>query len=168
MMKFIAMHDLERVGFGSALDKTTLFVMKRNTIVEIISTLFILLFVYTASSKLVNLQVSYREMNNQPFPNWLTPYLLSNNTKKAGLWGSLVLMSIFTGYIGAILLNFFSRVPCSCGGVLKQLGWTFHLYFNLFFVLLAIVGLILSRKQHTEGPEINPNLTGLVEQFYKP
>jgi len=136
--------------------------MKRSTIVEIISTLLILLFVYTASSKLISLQTTYHEMNNQPFPNWMTPYLvwgisiaelcvaaflIFDRTKKAGLWGSLVLMTLFTGYIGAILLHFFKRVPCSCGGVIKELGWTNHLYFNLFFIVISISGLLLMRKQ---------------------
>jgi hypothetical protein len=136
--------------------------MRRNTIIEIICTLLILLFVYTASSKLIDFHKTYKEMDNQPFPNWMTPFLvwgislleltiagflLFNRTKKAGLWGSLILMTLFTGYIGAILLHFFSRVPCSCGGVIKQLGWTNHLYFNLFFVAIAALALVLMRKE---------------------
>jgi putative oxidoreductase len=136
--------------------------MKRNLIIEVICSLLILLFVYTASSKLIALTTTYQEMNNQPFPNWMTPYLvwgisllelaiasllLFNRTKKAGLWSSLILMTLFTGYIGAILLRFFDRVPCSCGGVLKQLGWTNHLYFNLFFVAIAAIGLWLIKKE---------------------
>jgi putative oxidoreductase len=136
--------------------------MKRNLIIEIICSLLILLFVYTAGSKLLDLRTTYREMNSQPFPNWMTPYLvwgisllelavasllLFNRTKKAGLWSSLILMTLFSGYIGAILLRFFDRVPCSCGGVIKQLGWTTHLYFNLFFVGISIIGLWLMRKE---------------------
>jgi putative oxidoreductase len=136
--------------------------MKRNLIIEIISSLLILLFVYTAGSKLLDLRTTYREMNGQPFPNWMTPYLvwgisllelavasllLFNRTKKAGLWSSLILMTLFSGYIGAILLRFFDRVPCSCGGVIKQLGWTNQLYFNLFFVGISIIALWLMRKK---------------------
>jgi putative oxidoreductase len=136
--------------------------MKRNLIIEVICSLLILLFVYTAGSKLLDLRTTYKEMNWQPFPNWTTPYLvwgisllelaiaamlLFNRTKNVGLWSSLVLMSFFTIYIAAILLNFFDRVPCSCGGVIKQLGWTNHLYFNLFFVGISICGLWLIKRQ---------------------
>ena len=135
--------------------------MKRSTGIEIICTFLIVLFLYTASSKLLHLQTTYREINSQPFPNWLTPYivwgtsliellvvglLMFDRTKKAGLWSSLILMTLFTAYVGAILLHIFSRVPCSCGGVIKQLGWTNHLYFNLFFLLMSFVGLALLRK----------------------
>ncbi|HEV8285066.1 MAG TPA: MauE/DoxX family redox-associated membrane protein [Chitinophagaceae bacterium] len=136
--------------------------MKRNLIIEIISALLILLFVYTASSKLLNLETTYGQMNNQPFANWMTPYLvwgislaellvsgllMFKRTKNAGFWASLILMTAFTGYIAAILLRFFDRVPCSCGGVIKQLGWTNHLYFNLFFLGISAVGLLLLKKQ---------------------
>ena len=141
----------------------------RNLVIEIICTLLILLFVYTASSKLVDLPKSYHEMDNQPFQNWMTPYLLwgislseltvagmllFNKTKKAGLWGSLILMTLFTGYITAILLRFFDRVPCSCGGVVRKLGWYNHLYFNLFFMLISIIGLLLLRKKRPEQSQL--------------
>jgi putative oxidoreductase len=151
--------------------------MKRTIIVEIICTLLILLFVYTASSKLIDLKKTYFEMNNQPFPNWMTPYLVwgislleliiagllcFNRTKKAGLWGSLIIMTLFTGYIGSILLHFFARVPCSCGGVIKQLGWTNHLYFNLFFVAISIIGITLMRKQRNENEYLKSSQTAFT------
>lgn len=136
--------------------------MKRKIILETICSLLILLFVYTASSKLVDLHKTYHEMDNQPFPNWMTPFLvwgislaelctagllIFEKTKKSGLWASLILMSVFTGYIVAILLHAFNRVPCSCGGVIKQLGWMNHLYFNLFFITISGIALILLQKR---------------------
>ena len=142
--------------------------IKKATIVETCCTLLVLLFLYTASSKLLNLRQTYHEMNIQPFPNWMTPYLvwgisimefcaavllIFNRTKKTGLWTSLILMIGFTIYIAAILLDFFDKVPCSCGGVIAQLGWQNHLYFNMFFVAVSIIGIILSRKKDN-SPEM--------------
>jgi putative oxidoreductase len=142
--------------------------MKRKSILEIIYTLLIILFVYTASSKLVNIRETYAEIDKQPFPEWMTPYLvwiislsellvsallLFKKTHQAGLWGALILMLLFTGYIGAILLNYFPFVPCSCGGVISQLGWQNHLYFNLCFVLISMLGLVLYTRHPTEYDE---------------
>jgi len=136
--------------------------MSRKIFLDIISALLILLFVYTAASKLIDFKTAYGQMNNQPFPNWMTIYLvwgiiiselavaamlMFNRTKKAALWGSTILMILFTSYVGAILLHFFDRVPCSCGGVIKELGWVNHLYFNLFFLIISVIGLILSTKR---------------------
>lgn len=148
--------------------------MKRNLVIEIICSLLILLFVYTAGSKLLDLRTTYREMNYQPFPNGMTPFLVwgisilelgiaallfFNKTKRKGLWASLMLMSAFTLYISAILLRFFDRIPCACGGVIKQLGWINHLYFNLFFVAIAIIGLKLmdiqrKKEQYEESNRV--------------
>lgn len=49
---------------------------------------------------------------------------------------------MFTAYI-VIILHFSYFVPCSCGGILEKLGWTEHLIFNVVFVLLAIVAILL-------------------------
>jgi hypothetical protein len=47
---------------------------------------------------------------------------------------------MFTTYI-IIILNFTSFTPCSCGGVLEDLGWTEHLIFNIAFIVLSAVAL---------------------------
>ena len=59
-----------------------------------------------------------------------------------GLYGSFALMTMFTAYIIAIL-NFSTKIPCSCGGVLELLGWKEHLVFNIVFVILAGIGIWL-------------------------
>jgi len=58
-------------------------------------------------------------------------------------------MVMFTAYI-FIILNYTSFVPCSCGGVLEKLGWQSHLVFNLFFVFLAVLGIILYKDSGTQ------------------
>ena len=129
---------------------------------EIISALLVLLFLYAGLSKFLTFQTFIGEMNNQPFPNWMTPYLvwsipsieiilaaalIFEKTRRPALWGSFVLMMLFTLYTAAVLLRFFPYVPCSCGGVISKLTWPQHLVFNLFFVGLALTGLLLMRKK---------------------
>src|SRR5690606_37522243 len=86
--------------------------------------------------------------------SWLVPLseiliailLLFRATRLPGLVAAFTLMVTFTAYI-YIILNFSSFVPCSCGGILEKLGWTEHLIFNIFFVIIALIGIILSIDQ---------------------
>ena len=59
-----------------------------------------------------------------------------------GLYAAFTLMTMFTVYIIAIL-QFSDNIPCSCGGILEDMGWTEHLIFNIGFVLLAVSGIVL-------------------------
>lgn len=133
---------------------------KRQVLLESISALLIMLFLYASISKFLDFRKFIGEMNNQPFPNYLTPFLvwaiptseivislalIFERTRLVGLYASLVLMSLFTIYAAAILLHFFAYVPCSCGGVISKLSWRQHLVLNLFFVTLSITGIILQR-----------------------
>jgi putative oxidoreductase len=119
--------------------------------IEIIAALLIFLFVYTGVSKL-NEQNSFRAvLSRSPLIgstanllSWLLPILelitaallLIPFFRKAGLVVSLGLMTIFTGYI-AYMIIFTPHLPCSCGGVLKQMTWKQHLWFNVFFTGLS-------------------------------
>jgi hypothetical protein len=53
-----------------------------------------------------------------------------------GLLFSFGLMWLFSVYI-FLILQYASHIPCSCGGVLDDLGWHEHLIFNLFFVVIT-------------------------------
>jgi len=135
---------------------------KRQLMLELISSLLIMLFLYASISKFLDFKRFIGDMNNQPLPNSLTPFLvwaipcleigisvalIFERTRLAGLYGSLGLMILFTIYTGTILLHFFSYVPCSCGGVIKKLTWNQHLVFNLFFVALATTGILLQNRK---------------------
>lgn len=123
--------------------------------------LLILLWVYTAASKLVDFSAFERELANQTFSRitaqillWAIPtielvaalLLLFGKTRFAGFILSSLLMLLFTGYIALVLAGYYDRVPCSCGGVLKQLGWQAHFWFNLFFLSISAVGVYLERR----------------------
>ena len=133
---------------------------KRQVLLETISALLIMLFLYASISKFLSFRVFIGEMNNQPLPNSLTPFLvwtipsleiaiagalIFERTRQAGFYASFVLMTLFTIYTVIILLHFFHYVPCSCGGVIRKLTWRQHLVFNLFFVTLSVIGILLKR-----------------------
>ncbi len=133
-------------------------------ITEIVSTLFILLFVYAAVSKLLDFQKFRVQVGQSPIltslGNWIVIVvpsieilisigLMFTKLRLKAMYGSLILMTIFTTYI-VFILNFSPYVPCSCGGILDKMGWKEHLIFNLGFVLLAIFGiLLLENKKQT-------------------
>ena len=131
--------------------------MKKYTVIKIICVLLVFLFVYATVNKLANLTTFMSDMNNQPFPSFLKPILvwavpftelaiaallIFDTTRLIGLYASLVLMIAFSFYTAVVLLHFFTYVPCSCGGIIKNLSWGQHLVFNLFFVLIAFIAIL--------------------------
>jgi putative oxidoreductase len=140
--------------------------MKKSTIIDLISAVFILLFMYTASSKLFEFQKFQGTLAASPLIGkslapivaWALPIteivicllLFFPRTRRKGMWASLLLMIAFTGYIG-YLAYFAPHKPCSCGGVLKDLSWKEHFVFNVGFTLLAALGLWLYRKQRLQN-----------------
>lgn len=136
--------------------------MKRKMIVEVIAFLLMLLFLFASVSKWLAFKTFIGDINNQPFPNWLTPWitnllppievlivlaLMFEKTRTAGLYASLILMSAFSIYSAAVLLKFFDYIPCSCGGIIKNLSWRDNLILNLFFVAISIVGILLRKSR---------------------
>lgn len=124
--------------------------------------LLILLWVYTATSKLSDFREFRWQMYNQVFAKeiarvlvyvvpaveLLAPILLCFAfTRLAGLLLSTGLMMAFSLYIGLALLNVYERMPCSCGGVLEILDWQAHFIFNLIFTVIAVTGTIFHFKR---------------------
>ncbi|HEV2479237.1 MAG TPA: MauE/DoxX family redox-associated membrane protein [Puia sp.] len=133
---------------------------RRQILLEVIVSLYVLLFLYASLSKFLDFRTFVKELNNQPLPNSWTPFLvwaipcseitlslalIFERTRMIGLYGSLVLMGLFSGYTLLVLSHAFSYIPCSCGGIIKRLTWRQHLVLNLFFMALAIAGIILQR-----------------------
>jgi hypothetical protein len=133
--------------------------MKRQNFVEIACFLFILLFVYAATSKLIDYQKFRVQLGQSPmltsfagFIAWFIPVmelfiaiaLSLTRYKLIGLYASFSLMTMFTAYI-YILTHYSSYVPCSCGGVLQKMSWNQHFIFNLFFTALGVAAILLFR-----------------------
>ena len=152
--------------------------MKRSTVVEIISSLLVLLLVYTAFSKLLDYNTFKLQLSKSPFITefatiiaWALPSieflvaiaLVFNRTRLLGLYASLFLMTMFAAYIYA-MLNFSYYIPCSCGGVLTTMTWGQHLWFNLFFITISIIGILVQNKINSVSKVVPGN--ELVELPY--
>lgn len=128
--------------------------------IEAIAILFMALFGLTAVDKLIHLERFYTELGKSPF---LAPYALRvawgtpiielavtlmlgiNRLRLLGLYISVFLMSLFSAYI-YLLLNYSYYTSCLCSAALENLSWEEHLVFNLVFLALAIIGVLLKEK----------------------
>ena len=136
--------------------------MKMIFLFDIICSLLIFLFVYTAVSKLTDL-ISFREMlQRSPVlgsysvaASWLIPVselliavaLCLPGCRRAGLYASFVLLVAFTFYLLYILTFKNHNLPCSCGGVISSMSWKQHVVFNMFFIVLSFTGIRIWRKR---------------------
>jgi hypothetical protein len=132
--------------------------------------LFILLLVYAAMNKLLDYSMFKIELSKSPiltsyasFISWGIPViefviafmLCFNITRLIGLYVFVSLMTMFTTYIYYIL-NYSPFVPCSCGGVLENMSWNQHFLFNVTFILIACLSVILYpryKNKHTAVSE---------------
>jgi uncharacterized membrane protein YphA (DoxX/SURF4 family) len=134
----------------------------RRILIEIICFLLVLLFVYAAVSKLNDYEIFKVQLSKSPFITdyasiiaWALPIgeiligmaLTFKKTRLLGLYSSLFLMTMFTAYI-YIMLHYSYYIPCSCGGILSAMSWKTHLWFNVGFVLLSILGIFAQTKQN--------------------
>lgn len=135
----------------------------------LISVLFAAMFLYTAIDKLRDHGNFYGALNRsqllKPFAFFLSYavpsvevfislLLLFNipigktKSRKVALIAGGVLMLLFTVYIIVMLILYKGKaLPCTCGGFISKLSWTGHIYFNLGFVLLALLGVLLYRNK---------------------
>jgi len=133
----------------------------KRVIVDVICYLYVLLFLYTATSKLINYGISESQMEQSPIISdyastlvWLVPVIeisialiiIIPRTKLLGLYAALLLMLVFTAYI-YVILNYSSSIPCSCGGIVQNLTWNQHFFLNISFVGLAVLA-IFANKNH--------------------
>jgi uncharacterized membrane protein YphA (DoxX/SURF4 family) len=135
----------------------TLIIKRRETAIQVIISLLILLFVYAASSKLLDYTQFRVELGKSPlitafagYVAWSIPFLeigialllAFGRTRLTGLYAAFSLMTVFTAYILYILL-FSPYIPCSCGGVLQKMNWRMHFVFNIIFMLIAASGVLI-------------------------
>lgn len=142
--------------------------MKRTIFLEIIVALFVVLFLYTAISKLMDYTIFVEQLKESPILGFaavpvaiglpllefaLVAGLVMPRWRLRALYASTGLMAAFTLYI-IVLMNVAEHLPCSCGGVLAQLSWSEHIVFNLVFIVLGILGILLHRKELHGGRAI--------------
>jgi len=130
-------------------------------LIECISALLILLFVYTATSKLLAHNSFVFTLSQSPLLqqysiplSWLIPFteilisclLFIPRLRKTGLLLSTILLTAFTIYI-SYMIAFTPKLPCSCGGVITSLTWREHLLLNISFVAFAVFGWLMIKKK---------------------
>ncbi len=140
-------------------------IVNPGLIITLIGYLYMFLFLYAATSKLLDFVTFKVQLAQSPLlsayagiVSWAVPgveiliaiLLTIPKYRIPALYASFTLMVMFTAYI-YIILNFSDFIPCSCGGVLEKLSWTQHLVFNLVFIILAgvavlVAGLYSSKK----------------------
>jgi len=127
----------------------------KKRIPDIICGLLILLFAYAACSKLMELGKFTNVLSKAPvignyaaFLAGVVPMteliivllLMIPGTQKTGLSAATALLMIFTVYLVFMVLTD-RHLPCSCGGVIQQLGWKEHIIFIAFFIGTGIAGI---------------------------
>lgn len=137
----------------------------KSVILDIICLLYMLLFVYAAVSKLLDYENFRVQLGQSPLLSafaswvfWLVPLtelfivglLVVPRVRNLGLLASVSMMTMFTAYI-FIVLHYSSFVPCSCGGILEKMSWNVHLIFNIMFVLLGVLALVLEHQINIEN-----------------
>lgn len=123
--------------------------------------LYVLLFVYTVISKLLDFENFRIQLAQSPllsaYAGLIAPAVISaellivlflslKTMRLAGMYASFYIMIAFTVYI-YLILNYSDFVPCSCGGIIEQLNWRQHLVFNIAFALLALLAIVLTEKE---------------------
>jgi uncharacterized membrane protein YphA (DoxX/SURF4 family) len=138
--------------------------MKKVIIIEIIALLLSILFIYAGISKLMEYDVFKEQLSSSPILQPISPFLaillpaielflvlllLVPRWRIKGLYFSLALLILFTGYIITIIL-YSEELPCSCGGILSELSWAQHILFNAGFIAMTIAGICIEHKKRKE------------------
>jgi hypothetical protein len=131
-----------------------------NFAIEAITALLLLLWIYTGLSKLIHYDKFSFEAGRSPFLQHIAPLvavmvpagelviaalLIFKRTRVAGLYASLFLMTLFTGYV-YIMLRYAYDLPCSCGGIIELLTWEQHLVVNFMITLLTAIAILLQSR----------------------
>ncbi|MEQ7800939.1 MauE/DoxX family redox-associated membrane protein [Pedobacter sp. ASV1-7] len=143
--------------------------INQDVIVFVISRMLFLLFLYSAADKLYDIEKFRIQLGQSPlltnlagFVAWFIPaieiiisiLLIIPKTKLLGLFASFNLMVMFTAYI-FVIMNYSEYIPCSCNGILEGATWGQHLAFNIAFVALALVGIVLQSRLKMHKPAID-------------
>jgi uncharacterized membrane protein YphA (DoxX/SURF4 family) len=126
--------------------------MKKALLIDAISALLLILFLYTGISKLMDYDKFHAVLSSSPLLSpassilaWLLPLAeIIIALLLFFLRTSLFLLLALTGYL-IFMIVYSPKLPCSCGGVLNKMGWKQHILFNLFFIALNLIAVGGSR-----------------------
>lgn len=136
--------------------------MRRQTIIEIISSIFLLVFVYIASNNLIHYSSFKSVLGGAPpfvghvgvaalaipiTAGLVSILLFIPRTRLWGMYGALALTLLFTFYMAWI--TWFTPNACPCDGLLKRnLGFSDKMVVLTWLLAagLAMTGIVLQRK----------------------
>jgi hypothetical protein len=131
-----------------------------NLAIEAITAVLLLLWIYTGLNKLIHYDKFSFEAGRSPFLQHIAPLvaamippaelaiaalLIFKRTRVTGLYASLFLMTLFTGYV-YVMLRYAYDLPCSCGGIIELLTWEQHLIVNLILTLLTAAAILMQSR----------------------
>jgi hypothetical protein len=135
----------------------------KDRIITLVRIACMFLFMYTAYAKLVDHDRFLKGLSQvhlissfAVFVSWFVPVsetltfilLLLPNTIKLGFYAFTSLMILFSIYITCALI-WEKNLPCHCGGIIEQLSWIQHLWFNLAFIIMSVFAIQLVNSDHT-------------------
>lgn len=133
----------------------------KNLFILICTWLVIVLFVYTASDKLLNYykfkafleRLEYLENFSGilalAIPTaeiLISVFLLFSRLRTGGLYAAFGLMICFTLYLVYMRVTR-TGLPCHCGGAISKLTWLQHIWFNLGLLLMLYASILWSGKK---------------------
>ncbi|WP_343746378.1 MauE/DoxX family redox-associated membrane protein [Chitinophaga sp.] len=136
--------------------------MKKYFLAELASFAYILLFSYAAATKLFEIDKFEAQLILQPFSDSLVPFLmwaipismvltvivlLLPRYRTTGLKLATGLMLVFTGYTSLAKFGYFKDPPCTCAGIIPRFTWGQHLCFNLAFLGLGALALLIQANR---------------------
>ncbi|KKX47067.1 MULTISPECIES: MauE/DoxX family redox-associated membrane protein [Sphingobacterium] len=151
----------------------------RTYIIDTISGIYILAFLFTAINKWSEMPKFLGQMERMPFWDWLAApvayglpttmgiialWLAFGKQRKIALSIGIGLLVILGVYIILILNNVFGTgYPCSCAG-LFDLSWKQQLFLNVSFIAIGLTALYLMRSQEDKPMIV---IYPLVDNMYK-
>ncbi|MBL0744851.1 MauE/DoxX family redox-associated membrane protein [Chryseolinea lacunae] len=135
--------------------------MHRTISTGALAAILVILFAYTAFSKLLDVETFSDQMRNQPLPSsvtaalvWIVPtaelvavvLLIVERLRRFGFLLSFLILLTFSVYTGLVLARRFAFIPCSCGGIFRTLSWEAHLIVNVISMLIAFTGWLILRS----------------------
>ncbi|MCS3553572.1 MULTISPECIES: MauE/DoxX family redox-associated membrane protein [unclassified Sphingobacterium] len=134
----------------------------KNIIGTSISILLIIIWLFVGLEKAWSWQNFRISLQQQPLPDWsigiifwllpmleiLTGILLafrSNKMQRLGYWGSILLLSAFTIFIGLGVAGIYEKRPCTCSSIFNEMSWEWHLVVNMILLSASILGSLILR-----------------------
>jgi len=136
--------------------------LTKTHILKIIAVLLLALWIPTSLDKLMNFDRFKADIGRQPLNEsllttlaYILPFieisiviwLVVRSSRWVGYGLSSLLMVAFTGFVWLAWQKAWPKLPCGCGKLISTISWQQHFWFNLFFLIISILGLLLTIRQ---------------------